>query len=157
MIKNIKVISTFLSLFLLLSCGYKIANQEKTFINLQNVNLSNDSRISQILRNNILLISSKDAGNRYEIILGTKENKTEKIKNSAGIVSRYSFAITVNLVLKNIDNQKEISKSFTQAFDYDVEKVHSDTVRNQKNVIKILTQKLSEDIIKFINFSTKDK
>ena len=157
MIKNIKVISTFLSLFLLLSCGYKIANQEKTFINLQNVNLSNNSRISQILRNNILLISSKDAGNRYEIILGTKENKTDKIKNSTGIVSRYSFAITVNLVLKNIDNQKKISKSFTQVLDYDVEKVHSDTVRNQKNVIKILTQKLSEDIIKFINFSTKDK
>ena len=109
-----------------------------------------------MLKNNILLISKKDSKNKYEIKLKIDKTKTSKIKNTRGEVTRYSLSVIVNLVMKNIINQKNISKSFTRNGDYDVATIHSNTMNNEKNAVKNIIQQISNDIISFITLHVKN-
>ena len=155
--KNIKKLYIFIFLILLASCGFKKINQnDNSAIYIQNIAVIGDKKISYLLKNNILLISNKDSKNKYEIKLKIDKTKTSKIKNTRGEVTRYSLSVIVNLVMKNIINQKNISKSFTRNGDYDVATIHSNTMNNEKNAVKNIIQQISNDIISFITLNVKN-
>ena len=67
------------------------------------------------------------------------------------------MTITANLNFKNKNDQKIVNKVFTRRIDYDVVDIHSNTIRNEKNVSKTLVEQLSEEIINFMNYSLKNK
>tara|TARA_Y100000741_G_C18070087_1_gene484175 strand:+ start:394 stop:570 length:177 start_codon:yes stop_codon:yes gene_type:complete len=46
--------------------------------------------------------------------------------------------------------QKKINKSFSQTVDYNVEKNHSDTKRNEKASTENLTELIESDMLNFI-------
>ena len=60
-------------------------------------------------------------------------------------------------VLTDLDNKNNIEKTFIQGADYDVAKVHSDTINNENKAIKSIVQQLSDDIINFISLSARKK
>ena len=156
--KNIKKLYIFIFLILLASCGFKKINQnDNSAIYIQNIAVIGDKKISYLLKNNILLISKKDSKNKYDLKLKIDKTKTSKIKNTRGEVTRYSLSVIVNLVMKNINNQKKISKSFAKNGDYDVAENHFKTINNEKNMVKNIIQQISNDIISFITLDVKSK
>jgi len=158
-IKNIKNISIFIFIasMLLVSCGFKKINQnEISPIYIQNLNIIGDVRDGYILKNNILLISNKNANNRYEIEINLKKNTINKIKDTTGKVTRYNTVISAKVTLKNIDNLKIINKTFTKNYDYDVAKEHSQTIINAKEATSNIIQQISNDIINFITLFIKN-
>ena len=54
------------------------------------------------------------------------------------------------MTLNDLKNLKKISKNFSQAVDYSVEKNHSDTKTNEKISTKNLTELIQSDILNFI-------
>ena len=152
-----KLILILTFLILLNSCGFKRISRNNNLFYLQKITIEGDKRISQILRNNILVVSNKKSVDKYELKLKIKRERRDKIKNISGKITRYTLVLNTNLSFKNIKNQKTITKSFSQNTDYEVEDIHSNTVRNEKKASNMLTEALSDKIINFINFSLKNK
>ena len=155
--KIIKNLYIFIFLILLVSCGFKKINQNyNSAIYIQNIDIIGEKKISDLLKKNILFISKKDSKNKYDLKLKIDKTKTSKIKNAKGKVTRYSLSFMVNLVMTNINNQKNINKSFSRSGDYDVAESHSQTINNDKNMVKNIIQQISNDIISFITLHVKN-
>jgi len=154
---NIKIISIIIFSILSMSCGFEKINQNyKPLINIVNIDIIGDKGIGYNLKNNILLISDKNAKSRYEIIINIKQNKSVKTKDSTGKVTRYNMILSVKLELKNIETLEIISRSFTKNDDYNIFKSHSDTISDKNNTSKNLVKLISDDIINFITLSIEN-
>ena len=153
---QIKIFLIVISSIWLASCGFKKLEQNKTKINIINVSESGNTRIGNLIRNNIFLISNKNAEHKYEINLKTQMTKESRIKDSKGKTTRYNMTITTSIKLMNIISKEPYSKSFSRNEDFYVANSHADTISNEKSALKNITQLLSEDIKNFIILSAKN-
>ena len=71
-------------------------------------------------------------------------------KNISNKITKYSLKLSVNMKLDDLSNSKKINKSFSQTVDYNVEKNHSDTKRNEKVSTENLAELIESDILNFI-------
>lgn len=149
--KIIKFKLIFVLGILVSSCGFKIMNQETNdLVYLQNINVSGERRAAYMLKNNLLLISSDNSSNKYDVQIEIIKQKKDKIKNKAGKVTRYTMSVIANLKLTNLNNNKIVNKVFLRNSDFNVAKIHSETINNEMNVTENIVGALSEDIINFI-------
>jgi len=156
MIRKIKIIVLLFLPILLLSCGFKSVHQKgKNNIYLQNINIIGEKKIAYTLKNNISLISNKNSENKYDIQVKIDKRKKTKIKNLSGKTTRYSLSLSANMTLKDINENTEVKKIFTQNTNYEVSTIHSDTINNEKNATKSILQQLSNDMINFIVITTR--
>jgi hypothetical protein len=153
MLKKNTLTFGLLLLILLPSCGYKKINQDMPLININKIIINEVRPITFKLKNNIILISKDNAKNSYNIDLKIKKNKTSKIKNASGKVTRYTLGVNVDLTMTNIENQKRNQRSFSKSIDYNTNKIYSETINNEKNTYKLIIEELSEEIINFISFT----
>ena len=154
--KKIKILYICVLLISLTSCGFKKINQiDNNTIYIQNINIIGEPSIAYPLKNNILLISSNNSDNKYDLKIKIQKKRTDKIKDKAGRVTRYNLSVQVNLKLTNLDNERIIQKTFEKNSDYDVAAIHSDTIKNETNATKNTTQMLSSDIVNFITLSMR--
>ncbi|OUX53981.1 MAG: hypothetical protein CBE47_01920 [Pelagibacteraceae bacterium TMED287] len=145
-----KLLITFVCLFAFSSCGFEPLNQiERNNYFVNNINSQGERRIGYFLKEKILLNSKSDAKNKFNINLKTKKIKEIKEKKISGKISSYRISLNVDLLIKNIDTQKEISKNFTRSDSYNVANNHSDTLSNEKKATEKLTETISDDIINF--------
>ena len=152
--KNIGIISMLVLLPLLTSCGFKKTNQKNSdIINLQNITVTGEERVGYSLKNNIFLISSINSGNKYDLEIEIIIKKIDKIKDRTGKVTRYNLEISAYLQLINIDNKKNLQRTFIRNGNYIVASNHTDTINNEKQATKNITKQLSDDIISFISLS----
>jgi len=105
-----KIIIIFILPFFFLSCGFKKINMDNPLVDL-NVVIVGENRIAYVIKNNILLISNKDAVKKYDINIEISKNKKIKIKDKTGKVTRYELSIRANLTIKDKATQKNINKS----------------------------------------------
>ena len=150
----LKIIKIFFLSLLLVKKKKKRVDQIKSQIYLQNINITGDSRLAYTIKNNIILASTQDAKKKYEVNIDLISTTKEKIKNSAGKITRFNLILSANLTLKNISNQKITNKSLVKNADYYVGKNHSETISSKRKASKINVKLLSEDILKFIIMST---
>jgi len=156
--KNIKILSITVLSILLLSCGYKRADQKNAkIIYIQKINITGEQRVAYTFKNNILLISDKNSENKYNIDLIVQKEKGNKIKDKTGKVIRHSLSLSANLKLTSIDGNDVIERFFEQKTDYDVATIHSDTINNENNSTKNMSQIISENIINFITLAMRNK
>jgi|TARA_B110000914_G_scaffold174715_1_gene155825 hypothetical protein len=156
--KNIKIILILFLPIFFLACGFKPINQKDiNLIYIQNIDISGTQRIAYSLKNNILLISNSDSINKYDIGIKISEEKNNKIKDKTGKVTRYGLLISTEVELTNLRNNNKIQKTFIREGDYNVAPIHSNTISNEKNAIKIIIQQLSEDIVRYISISMRNK
>ena len=153
--KNIKITSILIFL-ILSSCGFKPINQKNnSLIYFNEIVISGDKRISYSLKNNISLISDETSKNNYNVDIKLTKQRKIKIKEINGKVTRYNINLSALLKLTNNKNRKEIQKTFNRNADYDVATIHSNTINNENNATKNLTQQISTDVINFINLSMR--
>ena len=154
--KNIKIIFTISVTLLLMSCGFKKINQKNAdLIYIQNIKVSGVERISYTLKNDILLISSNDSKNKYDVEVEIKKKKTTKIKDQTGRTTRYNLSISANLKLISVNNKKNTQRIFVGSNDFEVAETNSETIKNEKNAAKSVMQQLTEDILNFIVLSMR--
>ena len=137
---------------LLFECGYKPINQEnKKKIYFQKITVIGEQKDAYTLKNNISLISNKNSKKKYNAKIILTKKKNSKIKDSSGRVTRYGLTYSASLDLINLKNNETIQKTFFRNIDYNVAKVHSDTIEAQKNAQETIIQRLADDIINFVN------
>ena len=156
MLKKNTLTFGLLLLILMPSCGYKKINQDMPLININKIIINEVRPITFKLKNNIILISKDNAKDSYNIDLKIKKNKTSKIKNANGKVTRYTLGVNVDLTMTNIENQKRNQRSFSKSIDYNTNEIYSETINNEKNTYKLIIEELSEEIINFISFTNQN-
>tara|TARA_B110000967_G_scaffold196132_1_gene226375 strand:+ start:177 stop:596 length:420 start_codon:yes stop_codon:yes gene_type:complete len=139
-----------------MSCGFKKINTDENKIFIQDISVIGEKRMSYMLKNNISLISKKEAKDKYNIKIELTREKKSKIKSKTGKITRYNISVVLNLTMENIDTQEIVSKIFSRDDDYDVAKIHSDTIYNEANITENIVKKLSDDIVNFVLQSSKD-
>ena len=158
MSKNIKSILIIILPIFLLSCGFKVVNKKnEKLIFIQNIIVEGEKRSVHLLKNNILLISDTNSKNIYEVKIEIIKKKENKIKNISGRVTRYSLSLFVKLELINLEDNKKINQTFLRSQDYNVAKVHSETISNESSATKNLIKQISSDIVSFITLSMRNK
>ena len=143
---------------LLFNCGYKPINQtDSNRIYFQKITVIGEQKDAYTLKNNISLFSNKESKKKYDAKIILTKKKNSKIKDTSGKVTRYSLTYSANLDLTNLKNNEEVKKTFFRSIDYDVAKIHSDTIEAEKNAQDTIIQQLTDDINNFVNIYVRYK
>ena len=137
-------------------CGFKVVNQN--YLNdykLTEINIAGDNRISYLLKNKLKIFKqtgSKDL--KMDITINKIKNINEK--NIQNQITKYEIIINANvkfyIVEKNLMDSFTINKSGV----YNVNDRYSETVNNEKRLVKDLVNNISDQISKDLRIKLND-
>ena len=135
-------------LFIFSSCGYQVVDKKRlqTFSILE-INTTGEKRINFKLKNKLL--SFKKENNKELIILeiNSKKIKSVKDKNIKNQITKYQINLDIEVGYKRSNEIKMNSFIVKQNGTYDVSSQHSQTLNNEKKLIDLLINDISEKII----------
>ena len=146
--KNLKLITIAISLILLTGCGFKIIDKRELLnFNIKEISTNGDKRINFELRNKLSDYNDTDSSKVIKIELDTKKTKSIKEKNISNEITKYQIKVIVNVKLIKTDNTNNLEFTIEREGDYVVADKFSQTLNNEKKLIRNITEKISESII----------
>ena len=146
--KNLKLITIAISLILLTGCGFKIIDKRELLnFNIKEISTNGDKRINFELKNKLSDYNDTNSSKVIKIELDTKKTKSIKEKNISNEITKYQIKIIVNVKLIKIDNTNNLEFTIEREGDYVVADKFSQTLNNEKKLIRNITEKISESII----------
>jgi len=92
------LLSSTIIIFLMSGCGFKVVNQSELIdFYIENISTSGDSRISYIVKNNLLPYSKGDGKKLITLELDLKKNKFIKEKNIKNEITK--FEVSINAIV----------------------------------------------------------
>ena len=154
MIKKFQTILLILFFSLISSCGYqKVIQDNEPIVYINELYVEGgDKKLAYLIKNEILLISKKNAKNKINLNLKLNKNKIGKIKDKSGKITRYTVELGADLSFKKIGSSKLISKSFNKSGDYDIASNHFDTLSREKSTTSNIAEELTEEISRYLIF-----
>ena len=150
------ILRILLVMFLTTGCGFKIVNQTKLInYSITKIETTGDKRINYNLKNSILTSFKNDKEKKIVLNIETKKNKSIKEKNIKNEITKYHINIISKIKIKN-DNLNIKSFQVTKSGDYNVSTQYSETLNNEKKLIRLLSNNLAEDIVEEILFRLND-
>jgi len=146
--KNLKLITIAISLILLTGCGFKIIDKRELLnFNIKEINTNGDKRINFELKNKLSDYNDTNSSKVIKIELDTKKTKSIKEKNISNEITKYQIKVIVNVKLIKTDNTNNLEFTIEREGDYVVADKFSQTLNNEKKLIRNITEKISESII----------
>ena len=146
--KNLKLITIAISLVLLTGCGFKIIDKRELLnFNIKEISTNGDKRINFELKNKLSDYNDTNSSKVIKIELDTKKTKSIKEKNISNEITKYQIKVVVNVKLIKIDNTNDLEFTIEREGDYVVADKFSQTLNNEKKLIRNITEKISESII----------
>ena len=146
-----KLLQICVVLFLIQGCGFKVQDQSS----LQNfyikkINTTGDNRVNFNIRNKLLLKAGSK--NKKPLILTVDAIKTKNIKekNDKNIITKYAIKIDLKIIVELNDKDKKIF-NLSDEKDFGVGSQYSQTIKNEKQAIKDITDRLIDKIIREIS------
>ena len=155
MIKKISLVT--LMLLIIPGCGFKIVNQSKLInYSISKIETSGDKKINYNIRNKILNIINEDKDKSYVLKLKTEKNKSVKEKNIGNEITKYKLEIIVNVAIETPDLKKIDNFTVKMIGDYESVKQYSQTLNNEKRLIKLLSDNLADKILEQLSLKLDD-
>ena len=146
--KNLKLITIAISLILLTGCGFKIIDKRELLnFNIKEISTYGDKRINFELKNKLSDYNDTNSSKVIKIELDTKKTKSIKEKNISNEITKYQIKVVVNVKLIKTDNTNNLEFTIEREGDYVVADKFSQTLNNEKKLIRNITEKISESII----------
>ena len=141
-----------LFLFLLSACGYQPIYTKKNFNSLQFSKIINagDAKINSKIIKNILVTENEQNVFLDKLFLESLFETAVIAKNSKGQIEAYKSKISITIRITN-KNNKVRSNTFSQEFSYNNKKNKFELTQYQKQIKSNLIDKVSQDILIFIN------
>jgi hypothetical protein len=150
------ILRILLVMFLTTGCGFKIVNQAKLInYSITKIETTGDKRINYNLKNSILSSFKNDKEKKIVLNIETKKNKSIKEKNIKNEITKYHINIISKIKIKN-ENLNIKTFQVTKSGDYNVSTQHSETLNNEKKLIRLLSNNLAEDIVEEILIRLND-
>lgn len=150
-----KILQFFLLLIILTNCGFEVLNNNFNF-KITELNTAGDKKISFYLKNQLLLNSNEENKNLISLNIITNKKKSIKEKNISNQITKYEINISAKVEYKILEEGS--SKSFTISKNgfYDIGTRHSETLNNEKDLVSLLIQEISEDILDNLSINLND-
>ena len=146
--KNLKLITIAISLILLTGCGFKIIDKRELLnFNIKEISANGDKRINFELKNKLSDYNDTNSNKVIKIELDTKKTKSIKEKNISNEITKYQIKVIVNVKLIKIDNTNNLEFTIEREGDYVVADKFSQTLNNEKKLIRNISEEIYEDII----------
>tara|TARA_B100000941_G_scaffold23025_1_gene13881 strand:- start:639 stop:1112 length:474 start_codon:yes stop_codon:yes gene_type:complete len=146
--KNLKLITTAISLILLTNCGFEVIDKRELLnFNIKEISISGDKRINFELKNKLSSYNDINSNKIIKIELDTKKSKSIKEKNVNNEITKYQIKVLVDVKLVKKDNTNNLEFFVEQEGDYVVADKFSQTLNNENRLIRKIIDKLSEEII----------
>jgi len=139
-------LKTFIILFfaiILTGCGFKAVNQN--YLNdykLTEINIAGDNRIAYLLKNKLKIFKQN----------GSKDLKIDLTINKIKNINEKNTNVKFYIVEKNLIDSFTINKSGV----YNVNDRYSETVNNEKRLVKDLVNNISDQISKDLRIKLND-
>ena len=141
---NYKNLYLFIILVLFSSCGFKPISSLNNY-KITKLETLGEKRINYILKSK--LVTNRDNYNqRVELKINTKKNKSIKEKNIKNEISKYTITVSADVTYKIIDENKGDNFSISISGDFEVDDSYSLTITNEKNLIRELSNEISDEI-----------
>ena len=139
--------------FFISACGYQPiykVDKEISKIKIKDAKFSGDQEISkEVFLKLPFTIEKNDDLNT--LIIESRKIVSETSKNSKGQATSYRTSLSINLKLTNSENKTITEKKLKKEFSYDTKKDKFKLKRYQKQIEKDLIDKISKEIIVFLN------
>ena len=146
--KNLKLITIAISIILLTGCGFKIIDKRELLnFNIKEISTNGDKRINFELKNKLSDYNDTNSSKVIKIELDTKKTKSIKEKNISNEITKYQIKVIVNVKLIKTNNINNLKFTIEREGDYVVADKFSQTLNNEKKLIRNITEKISESII----------
>ena len=146
--KNLKLITIAISLILITGCGFKIIDKRELLnFNIKEISTSGDKRINFELKNKLSDYNDTNSSKVIKIELDTKKTKSIKEKNISNEITKYQIKVLVNVKLIKTDNTNNLEFTIEREGDYVVANKFSQTLNNEKKLIRNISEEIYEDII----------
>ena len=151
-IRKILYILIFISLT---SCGYQpiyLKKDNSDFL-INKIEVAGNKEINRKIISLLGLKENKDQKNSYNVTITSNKSIETIAKDKSGNPTVYKMILNVQFNIKNPNNQNDIirSKDFDVDFVYNNKKNKFDLSQYQKNIEDNLINKITEEIIIFIN------
>ena len=135
-------------LFIFSSCGYQVVDKKKlqTF-NILEINTTGEKRINFKLKNKLLSFKKENSKELIILEINSKKNKSVKDKNIKNQITKYQINLDIEVGYRRSNEIKMNSFIVKQNGTYDVSSQHSQTLNNEKKLIDLLINDISEKII----------
>lgn len=143
------LIILFIILITLQSCGFKMVDQD----NLGNfyiveIETSGEKRVNHKIRNELLFTSNDNARNKINVKIDTKRVKIIKEKNIKNEVTKYNLTLVLTIEYEDVKTKNKNTFTLSQNGNYDVSTQNSTTINREKQLLDLLTEKISDQIAK---------
>ena len=143
-----KIIKASIFLFIITACGYNVIDQNYSKkINIVETNITGDKRIAYLIRNKFFK-GDKTSNKSVKLDLIIKKIKQIEEKNINNEITKYKVIISVNVNFYLIKNNKSGEFLVSENGIYTVSERYSDTLNNEKTLIKNIVNSVSDKIIK---------
>ena len=130
------------------SCSYQnINSKNRKQFNIQEFDITGDTRTSFIIQKKIQRFSNKDSNNKIKLFVELDKSKSIHEKNIQNKVTKYSLTLIANVKIFELNSTKEIKRTFTARRIYNVEDNYSATVNNSKAANNSLIDIIVEEIL----------
>lgn len=143
--------SILIIILLIYGCGFKVVNQSDiTNYYIEEIKTKGDKKINFDLKNKLKLKSGNFEKERIILTIETYKNKKVKEKNNKNIITKYILSVSLTMQIENKDRDVR-SIQIIEEQDFNVSSLYSNTIKNEKEAIKQLTEKLFQNIVKEIS------
>jgi|TARA_B100001093_G_scaffold447077_1_gene451772 hypothetical protein len=141
---NYKYLYISIILILLNSCGFKPISSQNSY-KITEVQTVGEKKINYILKNKLITNIDNDS-QRIELKINTKKDKNIKEKNIRNEIVKYTIAVSTDVTINFIDENKINTFNITISGDFDVAENYSQTINNEKNLITQLSNEITNEI-----------
>ena len=140
--------------FLMTGCGFKVVNQSGLVdFKIENISTSGDNRVSYIIKNKLLPYSKSNGKKLITLEIDLNRKKVIKEKNIKNETTKFEISISAVVQYRSDENGRfEISKRG----DYNVASQYSQTLTNEKKLVKTLSEQIAENIIEELILRSND-
>ena len=151
-----KLLSILSVLFFTYSCNYKpLLLNDLSSYDIIEVKTTGEKRIGHKIKNQIKT-SSSNQGTPLLLEMDIKENKSISEKNIKNKITKYQIRLIVDVSIINLENSDRKKFSVVKSGEYASKSRHSTNLQNEKNLINILINDLSSEILKEIFLQLSD-
>ena len=143
-----KILSILSIIFFTYSCNYKpLLMDDLSRYDIIEIKTTGEKRIGHKIKNQIKT-SNSNQGTPLLLEMDIKKNKTISEKNIKNKVTKYQIRLIVDASIINLENSDRKVFSVVKSGEYSSKSRHSTNLQNEKNLINILINDLTSEILK---------
>ena len=147
--KKLKILSLLCIPLFLNSCGFsKVSQSSKTNFSISDIKITGERKIGNIIKNELVLYSESSSKNLISLNLSINKQKNIKEKDTRDKVTKYQITIQTDVTASNLKSGENKIYNYSATSFFNVDKKYSKTLKEEENLIKNLSEKISKEIFR---------